>query len=75
MKPIEYEDSMRREIAKYPGVSLSFEHRGKHKAAVLSTEHKTLRVFYPSTPSDSGRGLLNKRQDVRRVLRQLGVAL
>ena len=73
MNSREYEKVMTQETAKYPGLSVSFEHRGKHKAAVFAIEDKTRRVFYPASPSDSRTGTLNKLQDVRRVLREMGV--
>lgn len=59
-------------VAEYPGVTVAFERSRKHYQAHLTFKGQTRKVTFPSSPSDSGRGSLNCRQDVRRVLRTLG---
>lgn len=73
MRRHDFEHTMLQEVEKHPGVIISFEHRGKHKAALVTANNATVKIFYPLTPSDTKRGGLNNRQDVRRALRQLGV--
>lgn len=63
---------MQREVETYPGVDINFTFRGKHKVAQLTLGENSRMVFYPSTPSDSRRGIKNKLQDLRRVLREIG---
>lgn len=74
MKKSEYETAMKSAVEAYPGVGIDFEFRGRHKAARLSFKDRSYRVFYPATPSDSKRGILNLMRDLRRGLREIGAA-
>lgn len=61
MKRHPYEAAADRELAKFPAVRV-VEHGGQRRS-----------IFYPCTPSDC-RGIRRHLQDIRRVLREMGVA-
>lgn len=68
----DYELAIQREVAEWPGVTLSFEEAGKHPRAVLTFGETSRFTPFPGTPSDSGRGLDIKVTEVRRMLREMG---
>ena len=68
----EYQSAIKSEVEKWPGVSVTFEKRSKHNAAVLHYAGKSRFVIYPDTPSDAARGALNMLTDVRKELSGIG---
>lgn len=68
----EYQHGIAEEVARWPGTAVAFEHGGKHVYAVISFADQSRKVFFPFTPGDSRRGLLNSLADVRGVLRDMG---
>lgn len=74
MKRHPYEAAADRELEKFPSVRLvGRESRGKSRALVVEFNGSRRSVFYPCTPSDY-RAIHRHLQDIRRVLRELGVA-
>jgi hypothetical protein len=71
MKQREIEEAIEREVAEWPGASVTFAPGGKHPKAKLKVGEMMLAVSYSSTPSDY-RTILNAVGDVRRTLRKLG---
>lgn len=67
----EYQAAIEREVGEWPGVSVSFEHGGKHPRAVFALGDDSQFHPYPSTPSDF-RGLRNCIRQVRSTLTELG---
>ena len=63
-----------RELEQYPGVTATFEKRGKHPAMNLHYRGRRRFVMIPLTPGDNGRGSRNTVRDMRKELRNLGVA-
>lgn len=59
-----------REVALHPGISLRWERRGKHLAAVLTLGARSRTVFIGRTCSDY-RALANQRSHVRQAIRTL----
>jgi hypothetical protein len=68
----DYEETIEREVGKWPGVTVRFEEGGKHPRAVLTFEDREGTVPYPGTPSDSRFGIHRKLGDLRRKLREIG---
>ena len=74
MKRHPYEAAADRELERFPAVRLvGREYRGKSRALVVEFAGAQRSVFYPCTPSDC-RGIRRHLQDIRRVLREMGVA-
>ena len=63
-----------REVAEWPGVTVSFDNTKRHRVAVLAFNGRTRRVVFAATPSDNARGLLNHIGEVRKELRGLGAS-
>lgn len=70
----EYEQWSLDEVGQWPGASVTFEKRSKHRAAILSYQGKTRFVVYPDSPGDSRRGVHNHVAEVRQALTQLGAS-
>jgi hypothetical protein len=68
-----YQQGLLREVEQYPGVTATFEQRGKHPAMNLHYRGRHRFVMLPLTPSDGARGFKNTIRDVRKELRNLGV--
>lgn len=68
----EYLAGIEAEVERWHGASVAFEHGGKHERAVISFAGRSRTVIFPTSPSDSRRGLLNSLSDVRRLLREMG---
>lgn len=65
-----HREAVEREVASHPGVSLHWEDRGKHEAAVLTVGARTHRIII-SRSASCHRAALNQRGDVRRAIRNL----
>lgn len=72
MRHNEHSRAIEREVAQWPGVTLRFGNRRKHREAVLMYQDRERFVMYCSSPSDSRRGMKIKIAEVRRVLKELG---
>lgn len=70
----DYAITTEREVAEWPGVSVSFNNTKRHRVAVLAYRGRTRRVVFAATPSDSARGLLNHIGELRKELRGLGAS-
>lgn len=68
----DYEQAIEREVAEWPGVTVTFEEAGKHPRAVMTFGEASRFTPFPGTPSDSARGLDVKISEVRRMLREMG---
>lgn len=62
--------TVKRELEKYPGASVSVRQTRKHKELTLSYRGKTKKVFTSTSPSDA-RAVMNVIGDIRRVLKEL----
>ena len=67
-----YDDAIEKEIAAWPGASVTFGMRAKHREAVIAFDGQTRFVVFPSSPGDAYRGAKNKIADVRQALEELG---
>lgn len=67
-----YNDCQEAELARWPGVTWTREHRGKHYALVLTFRGLSRFVIYPTSPGDSYRGSLNHVRDIRGTLSAMG---
>jgi hypothetical protein len=69
----DYEAAIEREVAEWPGVTLSWEQGAKHPRVVFAFGEQSQFRPYPGTPSDR-RGLDMKVTEIRRVLTEMGAA-
>lgn len=60
------------ELSRWPGVTWTRQHRGKHYALVLEYGGLSRFVIYPASPGDMLRGGLNHVRDIRAVLTAMG---
>lgn len=72
MRARDYHEAIDREVAMWPGASVSFTHAARHQVAVVEFQGKSRKVFFPTSPSDGMRGRLNCLRDVRGELQYLG---
>ena len=61
-------EAISREIDRWPGASVSFSERGKHKAARITHGEEKYTYFFARTPSDRW-ATQNAVSDIRRRLR------
>lgn len=69
-----YEAMLTRELGRYPKVTVVKESGGKHPRLRLALAGVERMLVYPSSASDNHRGVLNKRAELRRLLREMGAA-
>lgn len=74
MNKRDYEDAIKREVAEWPGVEVSFVEGGKHPKAKFTFAGKMLSHPYAGTPGDSNFGVHQMLGDMRRVMKKLGAA-
>lgn len=72
MKRRDYELAIEREVAEWPGVTVTFEEAGKHPRAIFTFGGIGRFTPFPGTPSDSAKGVTIKLSEVRRLLREMG---
>lgn len=72
MTVADYEQLTREEVAEWPGVTVTFRQRAKHREATLTFGEQSQFAIYPSTPGDGSRGALNHIAEVRKLLRLIG---
>lgn len=70
MKGLDYEEAQRRELARWEGVTVTRERRGKHMALRICVGERSRFITYPVTGSD-WRGMKNHIARLRRTLADL----
>lgn len=70
----DYESAIRSEVAAWPGVTVEFGRRSKHREVRFTFNGESRFHVFPDTPSDNYRGVRAKITDVRHLLKAMGAA-
>ncbi len=68
----EFEDWAREEVEQWPGVTVRFSKRAKHRQAILCFNGQERFAVYPDTPGDNVRAVRNHVTDIRKTLLEMG---